>query len=94
MIASFRPGDVVVFRKQKASKRPGPHARDVEPSPRGEFYSYLVDKFWRVVEVEPSGTLLVRTRRGKQHQIKADDPNLRPVCWWERLLRSARFPPA
>jgi hypothetical protein len=89
----FRPGDVVVYRKQKSSVHPGPHARDIHPAPHGDFYSYAVDKFWRVVAVQPSKTLVVRTRRGKEHQIAADDPALRRARWWEWLLFWHRFPP-
>ena len=93
MSAPFRPGDVVVYRKQKSSVHPGLHARDIQPAPHGDFYSYWVDKFWRVVAVQPDNTLVVRTRKGKQHTIAADDPNLRRAHWWERLLFRHRFPP-
>ncbi len=83
----------MVYRKQKSSPRPGRRARGVEPAPHGEAYSYLVDKFWRVDEVRPDGTLLVRTRKGKRHEVAAADPNLRRARWWERLLFGRRFPP-
>jgi hypothetical protein len=92
MIAQFRPGDVVVYRKQKSSLRPGTHARDVTPAPNGDYYYYAVDKFWRVVAVLPSNQLLVRTRKGKEHALAADDPALRRVHWWEWLLFRHRFP--
>jgi hypothetical protein len=84
---------MVVYRKQKVSVHPGPHARDVRPAPNGDSYSYAVEKFWRVVAVQPDDTLVVRTRRGKQHTVAARDPNMRPARWWERLLRRRRFPP-
>jgi hypothetical protein len=93
MSSRFRPGDVVVYRKQKSSEHPGPHARDIHPAPHGDSYSYSVDKFWRVLAVQPDNTLVVRTRRGKQHQIPADDPALRRAHWWEWLLFWHRFPP-
>jgi hypothetical protein len=89
----FRPGDVVVYRKPKSSLHPGPHARDIQPAPGGDSYSYLVEKFWRVFAVQPDNTLVVRTRRGKQHTLAADDPNLRRTHWWERLLFWHHFPP-
>jgi hypothetical protein len=94
MSARFRVGDVVVYRKQKSSVHPGPHARDIQPAPRGDSYSYSIDKFWRVIAVQPPNILVVRTRRGKQHQIAADDPALRHAHWWEWLLFRHRFPPA
>src|SRR5262249_59508065 len=79
MSSRFRPGDVVVYRKQKSSLHPGPHARDIQPAPHGDSYSYLVEKFWRVVAVQPDNNLVVRTRKGKQHTIGPSDPNLRGV---------------
>jgi hypothetical protein len=92
MTSRFRPGDIVVYRKQKSSFHPGPHAKDIKPAPNGDLYSYLVEKFWRVVAVQPDHKLVVRTRRGKQHTIPANDPNLRRMHWWERLLFWHRFP--
>jgi hypothetical protein len=93
MIARFRPGDVVVYRKQKSSSHPGPHAQDIQPALHGDSYSYMVEKFWRVVAVQSDNTLVVRTRKGKQHTIAADHPNLRRIHWWERLLFGHRVPP-
>ena len=90
--ASFHPGDVVVYRKQKSSLHPGRHAKDIQPAVHGDFYSYSVEKFWRVVAVQDANTLIVRTRRGKHLTIAANDPNLRRTHWWERLLFRSRFP--
>jgi hypothetical protein len=84
---------VVVYRKQKSSVHPGPHARDIQPAEHGDTYSYSVDKFWRVVAVQLDRTLVVRTRKGKEHTIRADDPNLRRAHWWEWLFFWHRFPP-
>jgi hypothetical protein len=92
MIPSFKPGDFVVYRKQKFSFHPGPHAREVCPAPNGDSYSYRVDKFWRVVEVQPGRQVVVCTRRGKRHTLRDDDPALRRARWWERLLLWDRFP--
>jgi hypothetical protein len=93
MSSRIRPGDVVVYRKQKSSLHPGPHARDIQPAPHGDSYYYSVEKFWRVVAVLADNSLVVRTRKGKQHTIAASDPNLRRTHWWERLLFWHRFPP-
>ena len=92
MPAGFQPGEVVVYRKVKSSARPGPHAKDIQPAPHGDTYSYSVDKFWRVIGVQPDNMLVVLTRKGKQHTVAANDPNLRRVHWWERLLFWHRFP--
>lgn len=88
---SYRPGDWVIYRKLKHSPTPGPRAKDVAPELHGEEYTYCVDKFWVVVAVERNRVLL-STRRGKQHLVDRDDPNLRLAKWWERLFFRDRFP--
>ncbi|MCA9227886.1 MAG: hypothetical protein KDA47_19835 [Planctomycetales bacterium] len=91
MLARFRPGDLVVYRKQKHSNHPGPRAREVAPEPHGELYTYLVEKFWVVAECRDENKLLLRTRRGKEHLIDAADHNLRRANIWERLFYRDRF---
>jgi hypothetical protein len=88
----FKAGDPVVYRKQKFSVRPGPHAMCVSPAPGGDDYSYFVDKLWRVVAVLPAGKVEVCTRRGKRHAVAQDDPALRHASWWERGFHRRRFP--
>jgi hypothetical protein len=88
----FKPGDPVVFRKSKRSSHPGPRAAHIDPEPRGEQYSYVVDKFWVVSEVRSDGSLLVRTRRGKTHVLRPDHPSLRRANLLDRLFRATRFP--
>ncbi len=88
----YKKGEPVIYRLMKTSTRPGPRAQHVDPSPQGELYSYLVDKFWTVAEVMPDRRLRLQTRRGKEHVLSADDPNLRPARWWERLFYRDRFP--
>ena len=88
----YAVGDPVIYRREKHSSRPGPRARNIDPAPLGEYYSYQVDKFWMVKEVKPSGDLVLLTRRGKTHVVPASDPRLRRPHWWERLLYSGRFP--
>jgi hypothetical protein len=92
MAAHYQPGDFVVYRKQKFSLRPGPHARGVRPTPHGDSYSYWVEKLWRVVAVQPDHHVVVCTRRGKQHTLRDSDPALRRAHLWERLLLRSRFP--
>jgi hypothetical protein len=86
-------GAAVIYRAQKFSSHPGPRAEDVDPAPNGDTYCYSVDKYWRVDEALPDGQIVVRTRRGKRHTLKADDPRLRPPSWWEWLFYWHRFPP-
>jgi len=86
----FKLGEWIVYRKQKQSTRPGSRARATHPAPRGEDYTYFVDKYWIVVDI--GDKLVACTRRGKHHTLDADDPALRRATWWERLLLRGRFP--
>jgi hypothetical protein len=55
MYVHFKPGDCVIYRKQKFSICPGQHARDIHPARNGDYYSYEVLKFWSVVATSPDG---------------------------------------
>lgn len=90
----FQVDDRIVYRKTKSSLHPGQNARLVAPAPNGDEYSYCVDKFWVVVSVDPDGTLLAKTRRGKLHRLNPDDPNLRHATLLESLFDWSRFPSA
>ncbi len=90
----FESQNLVVYRKTKISRRPGQRARLVAPAEAGEEYSYCVDKFWIIESVAPDGFLVVKTRRGKRHHIRQNDPNLRHASLRERLFSRARFPTA
>lgn len=88
----FRVGDKVIYLKEKHSTSPGPRAQDVSPAPKGETYSYLVEKYWIVQEVQDDGTIILLTRTGKQHAVQPDDLHLRHAKWWERWWHRRRFP--
>ena len=88
----YSPGDRVVYTTTKHSAHPGPKAEAVEPERHGEGYSYNVRKYWLVLDVKADGTLTVVTRRGKQRDVPASDPRLRPARWWESLFFKSRFP--
>lgn len=87
----FKRGDWIIYRKTKYSTHPGPRARNVAPTPKGDNYFYNVDKFWIVVEVLPDNMLRAMTRRHKEVTCKASDPNLRRANWFERFLHRSRF---
>jgi hypothetical protein len=89
--AKFKAGDWVVYRKQKTSRSPGPRARETRAARKGDFYNYVVDKYWVVGNVLDGGQVELRTRRGKQHVVPSNDPRLRKAHWWERLMHAARF---
>ncbi len=91
MIGSYSPDDWVVYTREKHSLSPGPRAKNISPSPRGETYSYEVDKYWIVRQVI-DGVLVLETRRGKQHSLASNDSRLRKANLWERLFFANRFP--
>ena len=88
----YRRGSPVIYRMTKRTGCPGPRAREIQPDPLGECYSYIVEKFWSVAAVREDGQLVLVTRRGKEHVVVPDDPRLREPAWWERLMYHRRFP--
>ncbi len=92
MRAKFAIGDRVIYTRDKYSNRPGPRAKNVSPTPHGETYAYQVDKYWVVSEFRPDGSIVLKTRRGKNHVVAEGDPRLRKARWWERLIYAGRFP--
>ncbi len=88
---NYATGDWVVYRKSKMGTHPGPRALHVNPSSKGERYSYVVEKYWVVDEVLADGQLELITRRGKRHVIDAHDPNLRHAGWICRWMYRERF---
>ncbi|ASQ89704.1 hypothetical protein CHL67_01115 [Prosthecochloris sp. GSB1] len=91
---SLQIGDPVIYRKPKSSPRPGPRARQVYALERGESYHYVVDKFWKVSDVNQDGTVDVVTRKGKKHRLQVDDPNLQKAGFLTFLLFRKKFPEA
>lgn len=81
----FREQDLVVYEKHKHGTHPGPRAHDVYPAPAGDYYDYLVSKYWVVEEVRPDSALVLRTPGGKLHHVSPNDPCLRPAKLRERL---------
>jgi hypothetical protein len=86
------PGDFLIYTKSKVSHRPGPRARNVHPSEKGDDYYYEVDKYWTVADVLEDGRLVAKTRTGKQVFLTPEDEKLRKARLIERLLFRRRFP--
>lgn len=84
-------GDWVIYRKQKRSSSPGPRAESMHPDQSGEEYTYIVEKYWIVEEINPDGELILITRRGKRHTIPPDDPRLRKPGPIEKWFLAGRF---
>ena len=88
---NLQPGDWVIYQKQKFSESPGKRAQALNPASAGDSYSYVVAKFWVVKELMDENSVLLCTRRGKEHVVKMSDPNLRRANWWERFRHRRRF---
>jgi hypothetical protein len=88
----YTNGSPVVYRKTKFSVHPGPRAQNVSPAKHGDSYGYYVDKPWRFLKYKSPDKIIVKTRRGKQLELDANDPNLRPASLWDRFRFRGRFP--
>lgn len=89
----LQPGVPIVYRMAESSTRPpGPEARDVRPAERGDFYYYLIKKYWRVEQVLGDGRIVAVTPLMEHHVLRRDDPNLRKANLLEQLRYGARFP--
>lgn len=91
-MSEYKRGDLIVYAKPKWSASPGRRAREIAPATSGDFYSYVVDKFWVVLARLESGKLHVRTRTGKEFLVAEDDMRLRRPKLLERVLLRKRFP--
>ncbi len=87
----FKTGDWIIYRKWKYTTHPGQRAREVRAAHKGDYYTYVVEKFWVVRRVSPNGELLVETRTGKCHRLKDSDLNLRRPTLWQRMRYRRRF---
>lgn len=87
----IRPGDFVVFSKSKNSSHPSPRAKAIQPTQHGEFYSYIIEKFWKVVKVIDDRTIEVETRRGKRHRLDKNTPMMRRAGLLHQLIYRDRF---
>lgn len=76
----------------KRSRHPGPRARAIHPAQLGDDYSYVVDKFWIVLNTLDDDQVVLQTRRGKTHTVQLSDPLLRKAGWWDRFRHRHRFP--
>lgn len=87
----MKAGDFVVFSKCKTSSHPSPRAKAIHPAQHGETYSYIIDKFWKVVEVVDDETIEVETRRGKRHRLNKNTPLVRKAGLLFQLVYRHRF---
>jgi hypothetical protein len=88
----LHPGDCLIYRKSKVSPRPGPRARNVQPSEKGDDYYYEVDKFWALSDVLDDGRLVAVTRTGKRVFLTPEDDRIRKAGPVARMVYRGRFP--
>jgi hypothetical protein len=88
----LEPGDFLIYRKPKVSPHPGPRARNVQASEKGDDYYYEVEKYWTLADVREDGKLIAVTRTGKQVQLQPEDEHLRKAGILDRVLHRNRFP--
>ncbi|HEY1583531.1 MAG TPA: hypothetical protein VGF73_10580 [Chthoniobacterales bacterium] len=86
----LQPGTPIVYRVLESSRRPGRHAYQIASAAHGD--SYLTNRYWRVEEVRPDGSIVARTPLMEQQILRPDDPNLRRANFLDRLRYAARFP--
>lgn len=91
MESRFKVNDWVICTREKYGLSPGKRAKNISPAPHGDLYSYEVDKYWIVREVNDQN-LVLETRTGKQHVVSLNDRRIRVASWWERWLYRNRFP--
>ena len=88
---NFKPGDRVVFCMVKHKSHPSRLAQGVQPAANGDSYSFYVRKFWVVSDVFEDGRLQLRTPRGKERVVDADDPSLTHASLLDKILHRDRF---
>ena len=91
MESRFKVNDWVICTREKYGLSPGKRAKNISPAPRGDLYSYEVDKYWIVRSVSDQD-LVLETRTGKQHLVPLKDRRIRVASWWERWIYRNRFP--
>ena len=89
---AYATGDYIIYKMQKNSIHPGPRARNIHPSAHGDRYYYLVDKYWKVLDVLGGDRLIAITRKGKRRILKACDRHLRKANVVERIFFRDKFP--
>lgn len=90
--SAFHVGEPVVFRRTQHASTPAPNALRVDPSRRGDTYSYVVENYGIVVAVHTDGMVELVTKAGRHLTVRGDDLNLRKATLWERLRHHDRFP--
>ncbi len=88
---TLKIGEFVIYSKLKTSSHPSLRAKVIFPAKHGDYYSYIVDKLWKVVRVYDENTIEIETRRGKRHRLNTNTPLLRKTSLWDRVVFRNRF---
>lgn len=89
---SFYVGVPVIYREEKISTHPVVGVRNVQPSPRGEFYYYRLVNYLRITQVLEDGRIIAIARDNKRLCLWPNDFGLRKARLTERLFYRWRFP--
>jgi hypothetical protein len=88
---NYSVNDWILYREQESSDHPEPGAHDISPAPRGDAYSYLVDRLWRVTRVNRDGSLEATGSNGRVHRLPPHDRHIEKVGWLRRRLLGRRL---
>ena len=86
------PGAPIIYRVTETSTSPTLDALAIYPTERGEFYSYVRHKYWRIEAVWPDGTIVAHNALMERYLVRPNDPNLRKARLLDRLRYGSRFP--
>ena len=87
----LKAGNFIVYQKEKISAHPSPRAENVFPARHGDTYSYVIEKFWKVLRVFEDDSIEIGTRCGKRRILPQGDHRVRKAGLWERLFFKDRF---
>jgi hypothetical protein len=89
---TFGVGAPIVYSHRESSTHPHLDARDLLPSPRGEFYYYNLVNYLRVTDVLDDGRIIAVARDNKRLCFWPDDSQFRKARLTERFFYRWRFP--
>lgn len=84
-------GARIVYSEEQASTHPVPHARNVRPAERGEFYYYSLVNYLRIIKVLADGRVVAVGSDQREFCFAPNDDNLRKARLFERVMHRAHF---
>lgn len=87
----LQKGQLVIYRKKKHTTHPSGKAKNIQPTQRGEYYDYTVDKYWVVFEVTRN-CIYCKTKNDKIVMVESGDPSLIKANLFYRIFKRYLFP--